>query len=43
LQEIKAADFDMVFIPGGHGPLWDLADNKILNELLDELIVKRSL
>ena len=36
LQEIKAGDFDMVFIAGGHGPLWDLADNKILNELLEE-------
>jgi len=36
LQEIAASDFDMVFIPGGHGPLWDLSDNKILNELLEE-------
>jgi putative intracellular protease/amidase len=24
LTEVKAADFDAVFFPGGHGPLWDL-------------------
>lgn len=27
LQQIAASDFDAVFYPGGHGPLWDLADN----------------
>jgi putative intracellular protease/amidase len=25
LSEISAGDFDAVFYPGGHGPLWDLA------------------
>ncbi|SHF99420.1 type 1 glutamine amidotransferase domain-containing protein [Flavisolibacter ginsengisoli] len=24
LGDVKAADFDAVFYPGGHGPLWDL-------------------
>ena len=24
LSEINAADFDAVFFPGGHGPMWDL-------------------
>jgi len=27
LADVKAEDFDAVFYPGGHGPLWDLADN----------------
>lgn len=27
LQEVSAADFDAVFYPGGHGPLWDLAED----------------
>ena len=27
LDTIKAEDFDAVFYPGGHGPLWDLAEN----------------
>jgi putative intracellular protease/amidase len=24
LSDVKASDFDAVFYPGGHGPLWDL-------------------
>lgn len=35
LSTVKADDFDAVFLPGGHGPLWDLADNKILKQLLE--------
>lgn len=27
LAEIKPGDFDAVFYPGGHGPLWDLAED----------------
>ncbi|WEN16727.1 type 1 glutamine amidotransferase domain-containing protein [Rhodanobacter sp. AS-Z3] len=27
LQDVSAADFDAVFYPGGHGPLWDLAED----------------
>ncbi|MFQ3201107.1 MAG: putative intracellular protease/amidase, partial [Zhongshania sp.] len=27
LRDVKAADYDAVFYPGGHGPLWDLTDN----------------
>jgi len=27
LSEMNAEDFDAVFYPGGHGPLWDLASN----------------
>ncbi|HET8753738.1 MAG TPA: type 1 glutamine amidotransferase domain-containing protein [Salinimicrobium sp.] len=27
LEYIKAAEFDAVFYPGGHGPLWDLTNN----------------
>jgi putative intracellular protease/amidase len=27
LAEVKAADFDAVFFPGGHGPLWDLTND----------------
>lgn len=26
LETVKAEDFDTVFYPGGHGPLWDLAE-----------------
>jgi putative intracellular protease/amidase len=27
LSSLNEADFDGVFYPGGHGPLWDLTDN----------------
>ena len=27
LASVKAEDYDAVFYPGGHGPLWDLTDN----------------
>ncbi|PTB88209.1 type 1 glutamine amidotransferase domain-containing protein, partial [Pseudidiomarina aestuarii] len=28
LTEVNANEFDAVFYPGGHGPLWDLVDNQ---------------
>ncbi|WP_257281388.1 MULTISPECIES: type 1 glutamine amidotransferase domain-containing protein [unclassified Endozoicomonas] len=28
LSEVSADDYDAVFYPGGHGPLWDLAHDK---------------
>ena len=28
LADMKAEDFDTVFYPGGHGPMWDLAEDK---------------
>jgi putative cofactor-binding repeat protein len=34
LSELKAADYDAVFYPGGHGPLWDLANNAYSTKLI---------
>ena len=31
-----AADFDLVFLPGGHGPMWDLSCDQHLKELLQD-------
>ncbi|TCI92682.1 type 1 glutamine amidotransferase domain-containing protein [Tenacibaculum sp. M341] len=28
LESVNEADYDAVFYPGGHGPLWDLAEDK---------------
>lgn len=36
LAEVKSADFDAIFIPGGHGPMFDLPDNADLQRLLPE-------
>ncbi|WP_339526542.1 type 1 glutamine amidotransferase domain-containing protein [Pseudomonas sp. EA_35y_Pfl2_R111] len=35
LSEVKAEDFDTVFYPGGHGPLWDLAESDISIALIE--------
>ena len=28
LADVKEGDYDAIFYPGGHGPLWDLAEDK---------------
>ncbi len=38
LAEVAAADFDAVFYPGGHGPLWDLAEDKQSIALIEQLL-----
>ena len=38
LSDISADDFDGVFYPGGHGPLWDLAENADSVALIEEMI-----
>ena len=40
LSEVNAADFDAVFYPGGHGPLWDLAENKTSIALIESFNVQ---
>jgi putative intracellular protease/amidase/catechol 2,3-dioxygenase-like lactoylglutathione lyase family enzyme len=35
LAEMKAGDFDTVFYPGGHGPMWDLAESPASIGLLE--------
>ena len=34
LDEVKMEDYDAVFYPGGHGPLWDLAENATSQKLI---------
>ncbi|MDI1255464.1 MAG: type 1 glutamine amidotransferase domain-containing protein [Flavobacterium sp.] len=34
LSEINQQDYDAVFYPGGHGPLWDLANDKASIDLI---------
>ncbi|WP_212004410.1 type 1 glutamine amidotransferase domain-containing protein [Chitinophaga sp. HK235] len=36
LNEVMADDYDAVFYPGGHGPLWDLADDPNSIALIEE-------
>ena len=35
LASVSAEDYDGVFYPGGHGPLWDLAEDKVSIKLIE--------
>jgi putative intracellular protease/amidase len=39
LSDISADDYDAVFFPGGHGPLWDLAEDGISISLIESMYV----
>ena len=36
LQDVSSKNFDAIFYPGGHGPLWDLATDKNSIQLIEE-------
>ncbi len=38
LEDVDPADFDAVFVPGGHGPMEDLAVSKPMGELLATML-----
>ena len=38
LSQVKADDYDAVFYPGGHGPLWDLAEDATSIALIEGFI-----
>lgn len=37
LADVAAGDFDAVFYPGGHGPLWDLAEDRASIALIEAM------
>jgi len=38
LSEVSADDFDAVFYPGGHGPMWDMPDNGASIALIEAFV-----
>lgn len=38
LSSVSQADFDTVFYPGGHGPLWDLAEDEHSITLIESFV-----
>jgi putative intracellular protease/amidase len=38
LASVSAADFDAVFYPGGHGPMWDMPDNAASIALIEDFV-----
>lgn len=41
LSEVNQADYDAVFYPGGHGPLWDLANDVTSISLIEDFYKHR--
>ena len=41
LADVKEGDFDTVFYPGGHGPLWDLAEDKNSIALIESFVAAK--
>jgi putative intracellular protease/amidase len=38
LESVKPEDYDSVFYPGGHGPMWDLAEDRNSVKLLESFV-----
>src|SRR5664280_3891091 len=38
LADMSAYDFDAVFYPGGHGPMWEMPDNKTSIALIEAFV-----
>jgi putative intracellular protease/amidase len=38
LDSVRQEDFDTVFYPGGHGPMWDLAEDKSSIKLIESFL-----
>jgi putative intracellular protease/amidase len=38
LADVSAGDFDAIFYPGGHGPMWDMPDNATSIALIEAFV-----
>jgi putative intracellular protease/amidase len=41
LDSVSVGDYDAVFYPGGHGPLWDLAEDLTSIALIEHMVTAR--
>lgn len=41
LDAVRQEDFDVLFYPGGHGPLWDLAEDRSSIALIESFVAAR--
>ena len=40
LEEVKASEYDAVFLPGGHGTMWDLPESDRLAQIVSETLAQ---
>jgi putative intracellular protease/amidase len=43
LSQVSANDYDALFLPGGHGPMWDLSVDKNLKKLVEDFYFGRKI
>lgn len=36
LKQVSASNYDTLFLPGGHGPMWDLSQDKDLKKIVED-------
>ena len=36
LNQVSPSDYDILFLPGGHGPMWDLSKDKDLKKIVED-------
>ena len=36
LAQVQATDYEGIFLPGGHGPMWDLCQEQLLAKLIED-------
>ena len=36
LNQVSSSDYDTLFLPGGHGPMWDLSKDKDLKKIVED-------
>ena len=41
LDSVRSEDFDTVFYPGGHGPMWDIAEDRNSIKLIESFLAAR--
>ena len=37
IEDVTAGDYDAVFLPGGHGTMWDFADNEAIAKIAQQI------
>ncbi len=38
VEEIDSSEYDAIFLPGGHGTMWDLPNNQKLSQIISETL-----
>ena len=41
LNQVSASNYDTLFLPGGHGPMWDLSQDKDLKKIVGDFTITR--